>query len=177
MLRPGIVPLHAQTTGNALHYAYRVCRDEQTQLLLLMQGAAFVARFRQMTGAAEADLSLAALQPLPLEHTRDAALAEIFSELSSGHRREAARKCLTYLQGGGATEQLIADARHHLVYGAEEAHDYKLSEAVFESSGQFADSAWRSRFLSAGMAYFTAPLQRPRPLIAETMELLRDYNR
>jgi hypothetical protein len=176
MLQPGIVPLHAQTTSNALHYAYRLCADERTQLILLLQCAAFVALFRQMTGAAESDLSLAALEPLAVAGARDEALREVFSELSRGQRRQAARKCLAYLQGGGDTDSVIATARHSLVLGAQEAHDFKLSEAVFENLAQFSDFPWRSRLLSAGMAFFTAPLQRPRPLVAETMELLRDYN-
>jgi len=39
MHQPGIVPLHAQTTANALYYAYRVCADERTQQLTLLQCA------------------------------------------------------------------------------------------------------------------------------------------
>lgn len=177
MLQPGIVALHAQTTSNALHYGYRMSGDERTQLMLLLQCASFVAMFRQMTGAAESDLNLGALEPLALGSRQEEALREVFSELSKGQRRQAARKCLAYLQSGGDTDSVIAAARHSLVLGAEEAHDFKLSEAVFENSTQFSDATWRPRFLSAGMAYFTAPLQRPRPLVAETMELLRDYNR
>ena len=178
LLQPGIVPLHAQTTGNALYYAYRVCGDELTQQMMLLQCAAFVTLFRQMTGAAETDLSLATLQPLPFAHARGEyvdsnVLAEIFSDLSGGHRLQAARKCLTYLQSGGDAEKLIGTARHHLVYNAAEAHDFKLSEAVLETAAQFANSAWQSRYLSAGMAYFKAPAERPGPVVAETMELLR----
>jgi len=45
MHEPSIVLLHAQTTANALHYAYRVCGNEQTQQLMLLQCAAFMARF------------------------------------------------------------------------------------------------------------------------------------
>ena len=175
VLQPGIVALHAQTTGNALHYAYRACDDERTQLMLLLQGAAFVAMFRQMTGAAESDLNLGALQPLAA--SGEGALLAAFSDLTGGRRRQAVQKCLGYLLSGGDTDSVITAARRSLVLGAGEAHDFKLSEAVFENLAQFPDTAWRARFLSAGMAYFTAPLQRPRPLIAETMELLRDYNR
>jgi len=173
MRQPNIVLLHAQTTANALHYAYRVCGDEQTQQLMLLQCAAFIAMFCKQVDATQADLSLEALQPLPLEHTSGEAIAEIFSDVSAGHRLQAARKSLGYLQNGGDAAALIANARHHLVYNAEEAHDYKFSEAVFDNYSQLSDSAWRQRFLSAGMAYFKAPAKRPGPVVEEIRELLR----
>jgi hypothetical protein len=125
-----------------------------------------------MTDATQPDLSLEALQPLPLEGTGGDAIGEIFSDLSAGHRSQAVRKSLGYLQKGGNAEALIANARHCLVYNADEAHDYKFSEAVFDSYLHLSDSAWRCRFLSAGMAYFKAPGKRPGPVVEETMELL-----
>jgi hypothetical protein len=172
MRRPSIVLLHAQTTANALHYAYRVCGNEQTRQLMLLQCAAFMATFREMTDATQPDLSLEALQPLPLDGAGGDAIGEIFSDLSAGHRSQAVRKSLGYLQKGGDAEALIANARHYLVYNADEAHDYKFSEAVFDSYSHLSDSAWRCRFLSAGMAYFKAPGKRPGPVVEETMELL-----
>jgi hypothetical protein len=117
--------------------------------------------------------SLQKLEPLPLERNAVDSLEVIFSDLSAGHRLEAARKSLGYLRGGGSADNLIATARRHLVYGAQEAHDYKFAEAVFDNYAQFPDPAWRSRFLSAGMAYFKAPSQRPVPIVAETLKLLQ----
>jgi hypothetical protein len=173
MRQPSIVLLHAQTTANALHYAYRVCSDEQTQQLMLLQCAAFIAMFRTFVNASQPDFSLDALQPLSLGSTGVEAIAEIFSDASEGHRLQAARKCLTYLQNGGDADALIATARHHLTYNAQEPHDYKFSEAVFDNYLHLADSAWRSRFLSAGMAYFKGPATRPGRVVEETIELLR----
>jgi len=80
---------------------------------------------------------------------------------------------LSYLQNGGDSAALIATARHHLVYNADEVHDYKYSEAVFDNYWHLVDSAWRSRFLSAGMAYFKAPARQPGPVVEEMMELLK----
>jgi hypothetical protein len=173
MRQPSVVLVHAQTTTNALHYAYRVCDDEQTQQMMLLQCAAFIAMFRKLAYATQPDLSLDALQPLPLDSTGVDAIAEIFSDLATGHRLQAARKSLSYLQNGGDAAALIATARHHLVYNVDEAHDYKYSEAVFDNYSHFADSAWRYRFLSAGMAYFKAPASRPAPVVEEMMELLK----
>lgn len=171
----GIVPLHAQTTANALHYSYRVSDDEPTQQLALLQCAAFVAMFRAMTNTGEAAVNLQALQPQPLQrNARQQPLEEIFADLSIRRRMQAAGKSLGYLRDGGDPAGLIAAARHHLVYGAVEAHDYKFAEAVFDNYAQFPQSdEWRARFLSAGMAYFKAPTKNPVPIVSETIELLR----
>jgi len=183
MHQPGIVSLHSQTTANALHYAYRTSDDEQTQQLALLQCASFVAMFREMTNTAAADFNLQKLQPVqPVQPSQPPAgpqataappLEEVFADLAARRREQAAQKSLAYLNSGGDAGSLIAAARHHLVYGAVEAHDYKFAEAVFDNYAQFSDAAWRSRFLSAGMAYFKAPTQRPVPIVAETLELLR----
>jgi hypothetical protein len=172
MNQPSIVLVHAQTTANALHYAYRVCGNEQTQQLMLLQCAAFMAMFRTLVAAPRPDSGLDSLQPLPLDSTGADAIAEIFTDVSAGHRLQAARKSLGYLQNGGDAGALIATARHHLIYNADEPHDYKFSEAVFDNYSQLVDSAWRSRFLSAGMAYFRGPAKRPGPVVEEMIELL-----
>jgi hypothetical protein len=86
---------------------------------------------------------------------------------------QAARKALGYLQNGGDAEAFIATARHHLVYNAEEAHDYKFSEAVFDSCSQLADADGRRRFLAAGMGYFRGSAERPGSVVGETLALLR----
>jgi hypothetical protein len=173
MHHPSIVLLHAQTTANSLHYAYRVCGDEQTQQLMLLQCAAFIAMFRTLVSASQRDFCLDALQPLPLDNTGVDAIAEIFADTSRGQRLHAARKCLGYLRNGGDADAVIATARRNLTYNAEEPHDYKFSEAVFDSYSQFGDSAWRSLFLSAGLAYFKGSERRPSPVVEEMAELLR----
>ena len=171
--QPSIVLVHAQTTANALHYAYRLCDNEQAQQLMLLQCAAFLAMFRTQVSATQPDFSLDALQPLPVDGTGLDAIEEIFADVSAGHRLQAVRKCLGYLQNGGDADALIATARHHLVYNAEEPHDYKFSEAVFDNHSHFVDHAWRNRYLSAGMTYFKGPARRPGSVVEEMIELLR----
>jgi hypothetical protein len=173
MAQPGILTVHAQTTANALHYAYRSCGDPQTQQLMLLQCAALIAMFRRFTAVSASDFALEALQPLPLHASSDEAIDEIYADVSAGHRLRAAGKSVGYLEGGGDPESLIARIRHQVVYYADEPHDYKFPEAVFDSYAQFPDAAWRRRFLSAGMAYYKAPAQHPRPLIQGTLEMLR----
>ena len=173
MHQPGTVSLHAQTTANALYYAYRVCGDQQTQRLTLLQCAAFMVMFRKLVGATQPDPGLEALQPLPLAGSAVDAIEEVFADVAAGRRLQAARKTLGYLQRGGDAAALIAKARHHLVYNADEVHDYKFSEAVFDSYAQLSNPAWACRFLSAGMAYFKAPAKRPGPLVEQMLERLK----
>src|SRR5438876_3805663 len=45
-----------------------------------------------------------------------------------------------------------------------------LFRSVFDNYSHLADSAWRCRFLSAGMAYFKAPAKRPGPVVEERSE-------
>jgi hypothetical protein len=172
-IQPGIVALHAQTSANALHYAYQHASDEHTQQLALLQCAAFVAMFRAMTGARQERYDLAAEEPLPLGDAKSHAVEEIFSDVSAGNRRQATRKAFGYLQSGGDAEALMAAIRHHVVYQANEPHDYKFPEAVLDTYSSLADHAWRCRFLSAGLALFKSPASRPTRIVAETLELLR----
>jgi len=170
--QPGIVQLHAQTTANALHYAFRVSEDVRTQQLMLLQCAAFIAMFRHMAGGSAQDLDLATLDAVSPHHCGEGALQEIFEDLAAGERLSATRKTLGYLNSGGDPPLLIAAARHHLVYNAVEPHDYKFAEAVFDNYAHTADSPWARRFLSAGMGYFKAPGKRRPQAIEEAMRLL-----
>ena len=129
--------------------------------------------FRKMVNTTQPDINLEALQPLPLDSTAVEAIDEIFAEVSAGRRLHAARKSLSYLQTGGDAEALIAKARHHLVYNADEPHDYKFSEAVFDSYAQLPNSKLRYRFLCAGMAHYTAPAKRPGPVVEQMLERLK----
>jgi hypothetical protein len=173
MAQPGIVAVHAQTTANALHYAYRVCGNPQTQQLMVLQCAAFIAMFRRFTGASASDFTLEALQPLPIQGPSSEAIEEIYTDVSAGRRLQAAGKALGYLDSGGDPESLIARTRRQVVYYADEPHDYKFAEAVFENYAQFSDVAWRRRYLSAGLAHFKASAEYPHPVVQETLELLR----
>jgi hypothetical protein len=173
VMQPNILSLHAQTTANALHYAYSACGDEQTQQLMLLQCAAFIAMFRELVGARGSDFNLEALQPVELHRSGPLGLDELYADMSAGQRVQAAGKALSYLQTGGDTEVFIAQARHQCVYYADEVHDYKFAEAVFESYARFSNAAWRYRFLSAGTAHFKIPQQHPALLIRETLELLQ----
>ena len=61
---PTVVPVHAQTSANAFHYVFRHARAEETQLLALLQSAAFMPGFRRRVRNARPNLRVDELEPL-----------------------------------------------------------------------------------------------------------------
>ena len=169
--QPRVVPVHAQTSANAFHYAFRHARAETTQLLALLQSAAFMPAFRRGVGDARADLRIEDLEPLSASSDGAEALREAFSELP-GDPVSAARKALHYLRHGGSADRLVAGARRHLARNGRWSHDYKFTEAALENYREMASTPWRDRVLSASMAYFTGSATAPSPVAREALRLL-----
>ena len=167
--RPAVVPVHAQTSANAFHYVFRHARDEDTQLLALLQSAAFMPGFRRGVRHARPGLRIEELEPLPVPGAD--ALREAFAGLP-GDPVSGARKALHYLQRGGSAERLAAGARRHLARSGRGAHEYKFTEAALENYRQMAPAAWRDRVLAASMAYFTGSAEAPSPVSEEALRLL-----
>ena len=168
---PRVVPVHAQTSANAFHYVFRHAQDEDTQLLALLQAAAFMPGFRRRVGSARPGLRIEELEPLPVSGNGAEALREAFSALP-GDPVSSARKALYYLQQGGSASNFAASARRHLARSGRYAHDYKFTEAALENYRNMAPTAWRDRVLAASMAYFTGSAEAPSPVSRKALELL-----
>jgi hypothetical protein len=153
MRQPAIVPLHAVTTTNALHYVFRKVRSHQTQAFLILQNAAFLVHFRQEAGrrGALADRSLEALQPEPpaAEGSAEEAASQIFQSLG-GDAPLAARQTLGYLQSSHSVYPLFHHARQLIFLKGNDSHDYKYSSAVLEDYFHLSP-AWRDRYLAAAL--------------------------
>ena len=150
MDRPGIVALHAVTTTNALHFAYRASANDETRRLMLLQNAAFLPLFRgrirgRGTGAPRID----GLEPLAPEANGPRAVAEIFADVSRD-RMTAARKTLGYLKSHPEPGELIDAARLLVFFKGNDSHDYKFGSAVLEDYFNVS-AGWRDRFLAASM--------------------------
>ena len=169
--RPAVVPVHAQTSANAFHYVFRHARAETTQLLALLQSAAFMPAFRRGVRNSQPDLRVDELESLAVSGDGAEALRDAFSDLPRD-RTSGARKALHYLQRGGSADALIATARRHLARNGRRAHDYKFTEAVLESHGEMTPGAWRDRILAASMAYFTGSAAAPSPVSRKALQLL-----
>jgi hypothetical protein len=109
MRSPGILSLHATTFTNAVHYAWRQCRDDHTRRLLLLQNASFLPLFR---GSTQQGIEIDTFEPAPLEQSGPAALEEIFSEVSRD-RLAASRKLLTFLSRGADAAPVADGAQAH----------------------------------------------------------------
>ena len=169
--RPTVVPVHAQTSANAFHYAFRHARAETTQLLALLQSAAFMPAFRRRVGNTRPDLRIDELEPLAVSGNGAEALREAFSELPHD-RTSGARKALHYLQHGGSADGFVASARRQLARNGRQSHDYKFTEAALENYREMSPTAWRDRILSASMAYFIGSATAPSPVAQEALQLL-----
>ena len=130
--RPTVVPVHTQTSANAFHYAFRHARAETTQLLALLQLAAFMPAFRRGVGNTRADLRIDGLEPLAVSGNGAEALRDAFSELPHD-RISGVRKALHYLQHGGGADRFVAGARRQLARNCQHSHDYKFTEATLEN--------------------------------------------
>ena len=169
--RPAVVPVHALTSANAFHYAFRHARAETTQLLALLQSAAFMPAFRRGIGNRRAGLRIEELEPLAVSGGGADALRQAFSELPQD-RASGARKALHYLQRGGSADRLAAGARRQLARNGRRAHEFKFTEAALENYREMAPTAWRDRVLAASMAYFVGSAAAPSPVAREALELL-----
>ena len=147
MRQPGIQSLHATTFTNAVHYAWRHARDEETRKLLLLQNAAFLPLFRG--NSKDKGLHIDTLEAAPLKASGPAAIEEIFADVSKD-RLLAARKILSYLQTNPDPKPLADAARRLIFLKGRDSHDYKFSAAVLEDQAAMA-APWRDRYLAASV--------------------------
>lgn len=168
---PRIIALHAQTSANALHYAFRATGDPETQLLMLLQCASFIPMFRASIRGRDRLISLAGLEPAAVSGGAEADLADVFS--TERDKPASIAKALAFLEGGGSAETLMDRVRSYVVAAAANSHDYKFAEAVFETHGWTVDSPWRNRHLAAGFVYFSGPADSPSSVIRDARALLR----
>ncbi len=147
MRAPGILSLHAMTFTNAMHYGFQHCREEETRKLLLLQNAAFLPLFRG--NSQDKGVHIDSLEPVALKNSGEAALTEIFAEVSRD-RLNAARKTLAYLKASPDPKPLADAARRLIFLKGTDSHDYKFSSAVLEDY-QVMSPQWRDQYLAASM--------------------------
>jgi hypothetical protein len=166
--QPGIVALHAVTTTNAIHFAYRSTDSQETQRLLLLQNAAFLPMFREaMRGRGQvAQAAVDQLQPAALEQAGPEAVAEILADVP-GQRRTAVQKVLAYAASGSPMEPLLHATRQQMLLKGNDAHDYKFGSAALEDYAAVSP-AWRDRYLAACMMQFNGAGEADSGLVDRT---------
>lgn len=166
----GIISVHANTTSNALYYAYRHVADPAMRRLLLLQAAAFLPMFRELLDAGRPNPGIDTLEAMRATGDEAAQLDDIFAEIGTD-RVAAARKTLGYLQSGGAEAPFMRLARHYTVDRNVGYHDYKFTEAAFESAATMR-SPWRERYLASAVLYLNGSNDKPDPTVARARVLL-----
>jgi hypothetical protein len=167
MRAPGIRALHAVTTTNAIHYAWKMCASDETRRWLLLQNASFIPGFRgEPGGGTEIDK----FEPVAPQAGSSQALEEIFADVSRD-RNAAAAKALAYLQSAGEGES-FRDAAQRLIYlKGNDSHDYKFSSAALEDYAHVSPK-WRDRFLAASVFYFKGSESPDTDLVRRTRAAL-----
>lgn len=145
MRSPGIVSLHAVTSTNALHYAFRHCRDEETRRLLLLQNASFLPLFRGNND--DKGVRIDELEAEAGAKESPEIVDEIFADISRD-RLAASRKIVGYLRAHPDPAPLVQTARRLIFLKGNNSHDYKFSSAVLEDYSTLS-AGWRERFLAA----------------------------
>jgi len=169
--RSGIISVHANTTVHAMHYAYRTMANLHTRAVVLLQCASFMPGFRDLLPERQRNIDVDRLQPLPLDDANDDPLDEIFANVSDD-RMLATRKTLGYLQAAGNVGELMARARHFVVYNTTGAHDYKFTEALFENA-VFVRPPLQAVYLASGTLYYNGSKDRQNSVIDQVLPLLR----
>jgi hypothetical protein len=167
MRNPGVVPLHAVTTTNAIRYIYERSQNDETRRMLLLQNASFLPFLRGSRSGARID-QLTATEPAA---SGDQAVSTILAAIGRDNP-SAASQVLGYLARNPTPKPLV-DAANRLVFlKGNDSHDYKFSAAVLEDYGHLSPS-WRDRYLAASVFWLSgsgspdnALVQRARRAIA-----------
>lgn len=165
----GIVPLHAATTLNALHFAYTASSQDEMRRFLLLQAAAVVPVFRDNLKRRDGRVAESRLDQLEPAELKDP--AEIFADVSRD-RALAVRKALTYLKGADASRELVGTARRLAFLKGTDAHDYKFSSAVFEDY-EHVSPAWRDRYLAAALFILRGSAEKDIELVERARAALK----
>lgn len=186
-------PLHANTSTNALHYAFRTCTTSRTRLLALLQAVAWAA---SRTGGDLPDLGDVRIAELPAASVAAAAedaVAEIFALLPSRTYRwdpqvkkavlgygerdaadEACRKAFVLAKKHPDKAPLFVQTAHSWLCqkANDDAHEYKFLAAILEDAACVSPE-WQPHLLAASVHYFHGKQTPDNPVIQQVQEALQ----
>lgn len=186
-------PLHANTSTNALHYAFRTCTTPRTRLMALLQAVAWGAARTGSDAADLRDIKIAELPAAPIPASGDDAVAQIFELLPArtlqrgpelkeniqgyGKRAdadEACRKVFTLVKTRPEVVPLFAQsAQSWLCRKAnEDAHEYKFLAAILEDA-TCVSPEWQPHLLAASVHYFHGSQTPDNPIIQQVQAALK----
>ena len=162
MRAPGIRSLHAVTTTNALHFAWKTSASDELRRWLLLQNASFLPTFR---GEAGSGVEIDKFEPAAA-----GGLDEIFASVGKDNNAAAA-KALAHLKSTGDAAAFHDMARRLIYLKGTDSHDYKFSSAALEDYSHISPQ-WRDRFLAASVFWFKGSSAPDSSLVQRTRAAL-----
>jgi hypothetical protein len=167
--RPGILPLHAATAANALHYIYQASGDPTTRKMALLQAAGWIPLYRQDRADGTKALRLDSIEPAKDPAGEGEPLEAAFHAIRND-RQAAARDVASFIEKGGEVEDVFAIARQMIFTRASDAHQYKYAAALWEECRLATDPAWRGPLAASITAYAPGPDTPEHPLMQRIRE-------
>ena len=153
--------VHAVTSANALHYAFRMSGQAQTRLLILLQAVGWMARFGPRIGPGGKDVKITRLTPGQVPASEEAAARDLLAALTykatpdqtlATVAAEGAPKAIRYAQLFPESQAFLREARRIICLKSSDEHHYKYSAAIFEDY-RLVDPRWRPHLLAAATYY------------------------
>ena len=152
MRAPGGLGVHAVTSVNALHYAFRVADKAETRLLLLLQGVGWMSQFVSFMVQRDdkfGDTDITKVEGIEIPATPEEAAEEILALVPSD-RIVAAQKAFRYAQVYAEPDGFKRTAQSLIFTKGRDVHDYKYAVAIFEDYHQV-DPVWRPHMLATAV--------------------------
>jgi hypothetical protein len=160
LMRKGDVgyPLHSNTGSNAIHHGFKTCADEDTKLLLLLQGLGWQCHARKrLNDLAKSDpkqklrdVSILELKEVAISDKSKEVGEEIFATLAKTPD-DAASKVFTLAKRHPDSTEFQRLAKRMLSkVGERETHDIKYPVAVFENCDEVS-ARWRPNILASSI--------------------------
>jgi hypothetical protein len=186
-------PLHANTSTNALHYAFRTCTTSRTRLLALLQAVAWAAGRTRGDLADLRDVKIAELPAASVPARAEEAVAEVFALVPSRTYRwdaegkkavlgygkrddadEACRKVFVLARERPEVVPLFTQAAHSWLCrkANDDAHEYKFLAAILEDEA-CVSPVWRPHLLAASIHYFHGQQTPDNPVMQHVREALQ----
>lgn len=172
MRQPKIQGIHAVTSTNALHFAFRTAANPETRLLLLLHGVAWMGRFREAMQSG--GFRPVRITDLPAETIADdeaRGAAEVL-ELIGPNTPTAAARAFALAKKHPEPDAYMKMARRLIFRKGVDAHHYKYSAAIFEDFGQVSPQ-WRPHMLATSVYYIRGSKDPDTKIMTRAIESVR----
>jgi|HubBroStandDraft_6_1064221.scaffolds.fasta_scaffold61738_2 hypothetical protein len=172
MRQPKIQGIHAVTSTNALHYAFRTAANPETRLLLLLHAVAWMVRFRE--SMKRDGFRPVRITELPTETVSgdEARGATEVLELVGPDTPAAAARAFALAKQHAEPDAYTKMARRLIFRKGTDAHHYKYAAAIFEDYG-LVSPQWRPHMLATSVYYLRGSRDPDSKIMTRAVESVR----